>query len=67
MAIPRPHRRFTVDEYERLIEIGILKEDEPVELIHGEIVEMSPIGVRHIGCVRRTSRVCHRVLGATRS
>lgn len=63
MALPRPHRKFTVEEYERLIEIGMLKEDEPIELIRGEIVEMSPIGVRHVASVRRTNRACHRQLG----
>jgi Uma2 family endonuclease len=52
-----------VDEYERLIEIGILKEDEPVELINGEIVEMSPIGPRHIACVTRSSNWLARNTG----
>lgn len=63
MAVPRPHRRFTTDEYDRLISIGILGEDERVELIRGEIVEMSPIGVRHAACVRRTDRACQVQLG----
>jgi Uma2 family endonuclease len=63
MALPRPHRRFTVDEYERMAEIGILGEDERIELIGGEIVQMSPIGGRHIACVWRTDRACQRQLG----
>lgn len=46
-------RRFTVSEYLRLGETGILTEDDPVELIWGEIVEMSPINVPHILCVNR--------------
>ena len=40
-------RRFSVDEYERMLEIGILHEDEHIELLAGEIFEMSPIGSRH--------------------
>ena len=63
MSVPRPHRRFTVDEYEQMAAVGILAEDDPIELIRGEIVEMSPIGVRHMASVRRTERACYRQLG----
>ena len=44
----RPLRRFTVSEYERMAAAGILGEDDQVELIAGEIVEMRPIGGRHV-------------------
>jgi Uma2 family endonuclease len=44
-------RRFTVEEYHRMGEAGILRNDERVELIEGEIVQMNPIGGRHIRCV----------------
>ena len=46
-------RRFTVDEYYRLAEMQILGEDDRVELIDGEIVEMTPNGARHAACVDR--------------
>ncbi len=46
-------RKFTVEEYHLLARTGILKEDDRVELIDGEIVEMSPIGSRHAACVAR--------------
>ena len=44
-------RRFTVDEYHRMLETGILRAREPVELIRGEIVHKMGIGTRHVGCV----------------
>jgi Uma2 family endonuclease len=40
-------RRFTVEEYHRMAEAGILHEDERIELIDGEIIRMAPIGGRH--------------------
>jgi Uma2 family endonuclease len=40
-------RLFTVDEYHRMADVGILREGERVELLDGVIVEMSPIGWSH--------------------
>ncbi len=53
-------RRFTVHDYHRMAEAGILHEDDRVELIGGEIVEMSPIGGRHAACVREINRLLSR-------
>ncbi len=53
MAVPLRRRRFTLDEYHRMGEAGILHEDSRVELIEGEIIEMSPIGSRHAATVAR--------------
>ncbi len=38
-------------------EAGILREDDCVELIDGEIVQMTPIGASHAGCVNRLTRI----------
>ena len=50
-------RRFTLDEYHRMVEVGILNEDDRVELIRGEIVEMAPIGIQHAVCVARLTEI----------
>jgi Uma2 family endonuclease len=42
-----PRRRFTVAEVEAMVAAGVMKEDERVELIGGELVPMSPKGSRH--------------------
>jgi Uma2 family endonuclease len=55
-------RRFTLEEYHRMGEVGIFGEKERVELIEGEIVEMSPIGLLHAGTVDRIADVFARRL-----
>lgn len=45
------HRIFAVEEYYRMQQAGILHEDDRVELIDGEIMQMSPISSRHAACV----------------
>lgn len=47
MAAGATRRLFTVDEYHRMGEAGVLHEDERVELIAGEILTMAPIDSRH--------------------
>lgn len=48
----KPARRlFTVDEYYRMAEAGILRRDERVELLNGEIWLMTAIGSKHFACV----------------
>ena len=58
-----PRRRFTVDEYHRMAEVGIFHRDERVELIEGEIVQMAPIGPGHAGCVINANRLFITLLG----
>ena len=47
--------RWTLEDYLRLGETGIIGEDERVELIAGEIVHMSPIGDRHIAACMKAN------------
>jgi len=49
MTVQIARRPFTVNDYARMRETGILKEDDRVELIDGEVRLMSPIGSLHAG------------------
>ncbi len=42
-----PRRRWTVAEIEAMVAQGIILEDERFELVGGEVVPMSPKGIRH--------------------
>jgi hypothetical protein len=48
--------RLTVDRYHRMVESGILGPDDRVELVSGEVLDMSPIGSLHAAIVRALSR-----------
>ncbi|HWP36634.1 MAG TPA: Uma2 family endonuclease [Gemmatimonadales bacterium] len=55
--------RLTVEDYYRLAELGILGEDDRVELLDGQIVEMTPIGPRHVHCVNWLNTALVRLAG----
>lgn len=63
MVLSLPRRRFTTDEYHKMVEAGILTADDRVELIDGEILEMSPIGPRHAAAVKTLNRLFSRQVG----
>jgi Uma2 family endonuclease len=54
MMLPR---LFTVAEYYRMGDIGILPEDASVELIEGSIVEAFPMGPHHAACIDKLSNL----------
>ena len=55
-------KRFTTQEYEQIIAVGVITEDDRVELLDGEIVEMSPIGPSHSACIDRLNRLLQRLV-----
>jgi Uma2 family endonuclease len=63
VEVELPRRLFTVEEYHRMAEAGIFGAEERVELIEGEIIQMAPIGPRHVGCVINATRLFITRLG----
>ena len=62
MSVQFQKRYFNVDQYYRMAEVGLLTPKDRVELIEGEIVEMSPVGCTHAGTVDRSSTFLMRKL-----
>ncbi len=64
MRQPVTRHRFTIDEYHKMGETGIFHEDDRVELVGGEIVEMTPIGARHAETVNTLTDLFADLRGA---
>ena len=60
---PDPHWRFTPEQVLRMAEVGILDEDDRVELVRGELLEMAPQSPEH-GTLK--DRLYRRLLEAYR-
>lgn len=62
MSVQIARRHFNINEYYRMTDAGILSEGDRVELIDGEVIEMSPIGSRHAACVNRLNKLLNRLV-----
>ncbi len=57
-AMPQPRRlRFTVDEYYKMYELGMLEDFEKSEIIEGELIQRMGIGDRHAFVVDNLTRI----------
>jgi hypothetical protein len=56
-------RLFTVHDYQKMLDAGILHEDDRVELIRGEVIQMSPINPLHNGTIHRANWFLSRIIG----
>jgi len=63
MSTLAQRRLFSVGDFDTMLRSGILLEDDRVELIEGEIVEMSPVGSEHAALVNRWTRLLSLELG----
>jgi Uma2 family endonuclease len=64
MSVQVARRYFNVTEFYRMAAAGVFSEDDRVELIEGEILEMSPIGSRHAACVGRLTELFSQQAGS---
>ncbi|WP_233258222.1 Uma2 family endonuclease [[Phormidium] sp. ETS-05] len=62
MSVQLLKRKFTIDQYHQMAENGIFAPSDRLELIQGEIIEMSPIGSRHAAWVDRLNQLFNRRL-----
>jgi len=56
-------KKFTIEDYHRLTQLGFLKIDDKVELIRGEIIEMAAKGTSHSVCETRLERELYKLIG----
>jgi hypothetical protein len=56
-------RRPSVDEYHRMVELGVLGADEHVELLEGVVVSMPPHGPLNAGTIQRLNKLLVRAAG----
>lgn len=57
-----PLHTFDIETYHKMIEAGVFREDDRVELIQGRILDMTPIGKQHAACVNRLNSLFSRHL-----
>ena len=65
MSVQLLRRLFTVDECYKMLEAGILTENERLEIIRGEIIKISSITPPHAACVKRLNKLFFLRLGET--
>jgi len=53
MSVELKKRKFSSEAYHLMVQKGILNEDDKVELLDGEVIEMSPVNNPHIGTINR--------------
>jgi Uma2 family endonuclease len=56
-------KRFSIAEYHQLIELGFLTEANHIELIRGELIQMTAKGTPHTVCSSILCRQLDRILG----
>lgn len=63
MAVQLTKRLLSREAWSVLIQAGVFGEDDRIELLKGEIVELSPVGSEHAACVRRLDKYVSAIVG----
>jgi Uma2 family endonuclease len=58
-----PKMLFTPEQYQLMDEVGVFAQGDRLELINGEIIQMSPIGRKHVACIIRLIKLMEQKLG----
>ncbi len=62
VVTPLPVRRFTLDEYHKLLEIGVFNSGDPYELLNGVIVAKMPQNSPHAGTSGKLEKRLWKIL-----
>ena len=67
MSLPLSKYRLTTAQFERMAQAGVFPEDARIELIEGELLEMTPVGRLHVAVVNRLTRAFAQTVVAGRA
>ena len=63
-ALPLGGQRISLEEYHRLgVALGVLGEDDQLELLGAQVVQMTPVGPAHAGCVAALTKLLALAIG----
>ncbi len=65
IPISIPTFNFSVESYHKLIDAGVFKPTDKVELIEGKIIPRSSVNSPHAACVRRLGNILRGIFGNT--
>ncbi len=60
---PVTRKRFRVDEFRKMVEVGILPEEHGWEIIDGYVIDKMSIGSKHTSTVKRLNRKFNKMFG----
>ena len=62
MSLVVAEKLYTIDDYHKMIKVGIIQSNDRVELINGKILKMSPVSSNHGGHVKCINKFLNKIL-----